>query len=265
VQSAAVLADYFARNFGREHIEHLSTALTPIDRETTLERVTKRLTDKDAASDTDWTLIATSCVEAGMDFSFRTGFRELGSLVSLLQASGRINRENKFDNAAMWTFKIAEDGFLKSHPGIKDAATILEKYIKEGIEIKPELSTQSRQDELKQHGYSSKVFEDLVKREKQQSFPLVESGFKVIDTNTRLVIANEATIETIKRHEKIDWQTLQKNSVQIWKYKIDELHLPEIMNEIYEWSFAYDDFLGYMAGVIAIKKFESGTGEGTIV
>ena len=68
VQSAAViarhLADWESRdNWQANHpqIEHLSTALTPTDRIITLNRVIDRLANKD---DRDWTLVATSCVEA---------------------------------------------------------------------------------------------------------------------------------------------------------------------------------------------------------
>jgi CRISPR-associated endonuclease/helicase Cas3 len=90
VQSAAVLADYIATHFGRIYVEHLSTALTARDRETILKRVISRLKDKE---DGDWTFVATSCVEAGVNLSFKSGFRELGSLVSLLQTAGRVNRD----------------------------------------------------------------------------------------------------------------------------------------------------------------------------
>ena len=84
VQSAAVIARHLAggesRNSGRSNhpqVEHLSTALTPTDRAITLDRVIDRLKNKD---DRNWTLVATSCVEAGVDFSFRTGIRERASL-----------------------------------------------------------------------------------------------------------------------------------------------------------------------------------------
>lgn len=46
VQSAAILADYFSEHFGRDSVEHLSTALTSNDRDNTLERVIKRLDNK---------------------------------------------------------------------------------------------------------------------------------------------------------------------------------------------------------------------------
>ena len=78
--------------YGRNQVEHLSTALTARDRARTLARVRQRLRDP---SDCDWTLVATSCVEAGVDFSFSVGFRETASLSSLLQASGRVNRNGK--------------------------------------------------------------------------------------------------------------------------------------------------------------------------
>jgi CRISPR-associated endonuclease/helicase Cas3 len=48
VQSAAVTAQYIAEHedYGRAKVEHLSTALTPLDRNKTLEKVKARLNDK---------------------------------------------------------------------------------------------------------------------------------------------------------------------------------------------------------------------------
>jgi CRISPR-associated endonuclease Cas3-HD len=264
VQSAAVLAEYFAVNFGLKQVIHLSTALTPVDREKTLKRIKKRLAN--AKTDDDWTLIATSCVEAGVDFSFRTGFRELGSLVSLLQAAGRINREGEYPDAEIWTFKIAEDRLLKIHPGLRTAAAVLENYIKDGkSKISPELSTNSIRDEIVQQGCATADFKKLLDNEKQQRFPLVDALFKVIDTDTQLVVVDKTLIEKMKRHEKVNWQELQKKSVRIWKYIVYELSLPEILPEIYEWKYPYDNFLGYMRGMLPVKKFKSGTGEGTVI
>ncbi|GBR73007.1 CRISPR-associated helicase Cas3, partial [Candidatus Termititenax aidoneus] len=217
-------------------------------------------------TDNDWTLIATSCVEAGVDLSFRTGFRELGSLVSLLQAAGRVNREGEYADAEIWTFKIAEDGLLRIHPGLQTAAAVLENYIENGeYKISPELSTNSIRDEIIRQGISNSKFKDLLNNEKQQRFPLIEDLFRVIDTDTRLVVIDKALIEKIRKHEKVDWQELQRKSVRMWKPKVDdEFSLPEILPDIYKWVYPYDDFLGYMRGVISIKKFENGSGEGAI-
>jgi len=257
VQSAAVLADYFSSHLGRDKVEHLSTALTSNDRDSTLERVIKRLNNKE---DNDWTFIATSCVEAGVNLSFRNGFRELGSLVSLLQASGRINREGILDDSEMWTFCIAEDGMLRLNPGIKEAATVLKGYFDRNITISPELSTQSIVDEIALYGLSRR-HKNLVKNEDLQNFLQVEWEFKVIDTDTRLVVV-ESTVAQRLQYGKVDWRELQKVSVQIAKYKLDELRTPIITDRIYSWNLDYDNFLGYMAGIVKLKKY---SGEAIII
>lgn len=257
VQSAAILADYFSEHFGRERVEHLSTALTANDRENTLKRVKERLADKE---DTDWTLIATSCIEAGVDLSFRNGFRELGSLVSLLQASGRVNREGHLDDAEMWTFCILEDGMLKLNPGLKEAAAVLKGYFERNRAIAPELSSQSLADEIALYGLSPK-HKDLVSNEKLQNFREVEEDFKIIDSDTRLVVVDPAVAKRLQ-YGKVDWQELQKVSVQIAKYKLDELRTPMIMDRIYRWNLEYDGFLGYMAGIVKLKKYR---GEAIII
>jgi CRISPR-associated endonuclease Cas3-HD len=253
VQSAAVLANYFSENFGRESVEHLSTALISNDRENTLERVKSRLKNKE---DTNWTLIATSCVEAGVNLSFRNGFRELGSFVSLLQASGRVNREGTLDDSEMWTFCISEDGMLKLNPGLKQSAAVLKGYFERNKKITPKLSTQSISDEIALYGLSGK-HKKLISAEESQNFPQVEHDFKVIDTDTRLVVVDSTVADRLK-YGKTDWRELQKVSVQIAKYKLDELKTPIIMDNLYMWNLEYDDFLGYMAGIVKLKKYCGG-------
>ncbi len=82
VQSAAVFANYLREDCKLGlNVEHISTALTPLDRTKTVRRVREHL----ASSRKDWCLVATSCVEAGVDFSFRSAFRESWGLVNLLQ------------------------------------------------------------------------------------------------------------------------------------------------------------------------------------
>ncbi len=249
VQSAAVVADYLAKLFGRERVEHLSTALTPRDRDRTLERVISRLkTHKDE----DWTLVATSCVEAGVNLSFRNGFRELGSLVSLLQASGRVNREGLYGDSEMWTFCIIDDAMLKINPSMKGAAAVLKQFFERGETIGPELSTQSIQEEIARNGLSGK-HKKLIINEELMAFPWVEKEFKVIEKDTRIVVVDPDVVEKLRRAQ-LNWQDLQKVSVQIAKYKLDELRTPLITDSIYGWNLEYDNFLGYMAGLIKLRE-----------
>lgn len=136
VQSAAVIAAEMAAEFGQTHVEHLSTALTPEDRGNTIDRIRRRLADPD---DADWTLVATSCVEAGVDFSFRTGFREISSLLSLLQAAGRVNRHGRNTEAVMWSFPLQDDSMLPKNPALDVSAAVLRSYFQKRLPITPEL------------------------------------------------------------------------------------------------------------------------------
>jgi len=43
---------------------------------------------------------------------------------------------------------------------------------------------------------------------------------------------------------------MQKESVSIHQYKIKEWNLKEIAAGAYQWTLGYDDFLGYMYGVL---------------
>jgi CRISPR-associated endonuclease/helicase Cas3 len=254
VQSAAVIADYFSKHFNRERIEHLSTALTSTDREKTLNNVKKRLKDK---NDTDWTLVATSCVEAGVDISFRTGFRELSSLVSLLQTSGRVDREGLYKNAEIWTFCLVDGDMLVSNPGMKNSADILKYYFEKNMEITPRLSTLSLEEEIRLSGKVNDT--TLIDDERMCDFIDVKNKFKVIKSNTEIVVVDKALANSI-RCDHIDWRMLQKNSVQIARHKLNPLYTSKIQEdvEIYEWNIEYNDFIGYMAGIIQYNGFVRG-------
>jgi CRISPR-associated endonuclease/helicase Cas3 len=260
VQSAAVAALEYEKRFGRSEVEHLSTALTPNDRDKTLTRIKSRLVDN---SDSDWTLIATSCVEAGVDFSFKTGVREAASLVSLLQTAGRVNRHGGGHLESVWTIRLKEDGLLKKHPGMKDSAKVLLDLISKGKHISPELCTEALKREIREAGTFSN---DLLKLEEKMRFPKVENGFQVISADTRTVVVDKALIEKIEHHHPVGWRELQKLSVQIWQYRIRDLRIPEVdgFPGLYKWIYEYNSFIGYMAGILKIESFKQG-GDGCIL
>ena len=92
------------------------------DRELLVKKIKERLCDKE---DDNWTLIATSCVEAGVDFSFRNGVREAAGLVNLLQLAGRIRRnEEDCYNCLLYTsiklrktLRACAECFYVANPG----------------------------------------------------------------------------------------------------------------------------------------------------
>lgn len=224
VQSAAVIAADMAAEFGQTHVEHLSTALTPEDRGNTIDRIRRRLADPD---DADWTLVATSCVEAGVDFSFRTGFREISSLLSLLQAAGRVNRHGRNTEAVMWSFSLQDDSMLPKNPALDVSAAVLRSYFQKRLPITPELSTRSMQDELVRDDSCMSAICDFAELEAAQQFRTLAQKFRVIDQKTVLAVPDDSMASAIAEG-RASWQELQRHAVSVRKEKIVLWHLREI-------------------------------------
>lgn len=246
VQSAAVIAADMAAEFGQTHVEHLSTALTPEDSGNTIDRIRRRLADPD---DADWTLVATSCVEAGVDFSFRTGFREISSLLSLLQAAGRVNRHGRNTEAVMWSFSLQDDSMLPKNPALDVSAAVLRSYFQKRLPITPELSTRSMQDELVRDDSCMSAICDFAELEAAQQFRTLAQKFRIIDHKTVLAVPDDSMVSAIAEG-RASWQELQRHAVSVRKEKIVLWHLREIADGIYQWTLGYDSFLGYMHGVL---------------
>ncbi len=246
VQSAAVLAEDFRLAYGRGFVEHLSPALTPEDCKATGWRIKARLADP---QDRDWVLVATSYAETGMDLSFRTGFRECASLLSLLQAAAQVNRSGDQENAEVWAFTLQDDPQLTSHPGLAVSAHILKEYLSRGMAITPEWSTQSIQDELAFDHRIRKTSRELWEQEQSRQFSEVAKRFQVVGSDTVTVVVNPELVQQIC-HGKGGWLPLQQQSVSIPRRYICKYHLQSIGNGLYAWTLPYNSFLGYMAGVI---------------
>ena len=262
VQSAGVMAEMICRKYQpsvdlitikKEHVLHLSTALCAEDRESVIEEVKTRLSDQ---NDTDWTLVATSCVEAGVDFSFRTGFREIASLLSLLQAAGRVNRNGNYADAEIFSFAMQDDPTLSKNPGLSDSSYVLTRYFQRQKQIAPELSTQAIIDETRR---VSKDYSELLSAEKNNCFEKVETGFKVIDDNSVIVIADSELKQKI-RFGQCDWREIQKKGISVRKKWVQEMRLPKLLNdtELYDWNMSYDRFLGVMAGRLEYQNALNG-------
>jgi len=179
--------------------------------------------------------------------------------LSLLQTAGRVNRGGIYIDSEMWTFKLKESDNFNVNPELQISRTILQKYFEKGIDITPELSTESIDDELREKGTSSK-FKKVLKYEESLRFPKVEEMFKVIDTDTKLVVTNEEIINAIKSHKKVSWQDIQKHSVRIYGYNLERYAIEEFMPGMYKWTLEYDNFLGIMAGALIVIKTINGEG-----
>jgi CRISPR-associated endonuclease/helicase Cas3 len=249
VQSAAALARDLAKRFGGEHVEHLSTALTPRDRKATLELVKLRLRQPNHR---DWTLVATSCVEAGVDFSFRTGIRERCSLTSLLQIAGRVNRSDEYERADVWDIQLRHDYLLRPHPAFEASARILAELFDED-RVSPDFCTEALRREITQGGMA-KTKESILIAERNADFPEVEKLFRVISSNTLTAVVDKEIIGRLEGGEKLSRDEFQGASVQIWQDRAHNWGVAEFdyIPGLFKWVLEYDSFLGYMAGVLPL-------------
>lgn len=263
VFSAAFLANQM-KNKGLD-VLHLSTALTPKDRAPIIEKVYKRLerdeNTKKLKYKEDWTLVATSCAEAGLNFSFRNGFAELRSIQSYLQINGRVNREGEYQDSEMWCFSI-NDSNLKTHPGFRTSQKIFRQLIESNLMDRltiTELVTETIMRELKED-YSEKT-QRIQEYERTYQYPEVADICKIIDSDTRLVVIDSEIIKMLESGNKVSSVQLIKNSVQIWATKISELGLVPINGhkEIYRWfDDGYDpEFLGYMKTILNFDSLKN--------
>ena len=94
---------------GEQGLLHLSTNLCPSHRRVVLDQVRKRLEDGQPCR-----LVATQCIEAGVDVDFPIVFRALGPLEAIAQAAGRCNREGRVEMGQLKVFELLGSG--KAYP-----------------------------------------------------------------------------------------------------------------------------------------------------
>ena len=258
VQSAAIFADYLrsSRELGTQ-VEHLSTALSPRDRGKIIERVRARLKER---KEKDWVLVATSCVEAGVDFSFRTAFRESCGLVNLLQISGRANRSGEYGNAEVWDFRHDEDGFLTLHPHFKTSRRVLADMLHEGKASASHCTEALHREINLDVGQTESLAKSILQHEKDADYPEVAKLCRLITADTQTVLVDQDLIARFESREPERFPTAKEvmlNSVQIWKSRLPDLdptpigfggELLAIRPE------QYGDFLGYMEGLIPLLE-----------
>ena len=254
IQSAAVIADRIKKQNGKNSVLHLSTAIAPIHRENIIRQIENRLADK---SDADWTLVATSCVEAGMNFSFKTAFRQRCGFVNLIQIAGRANRNNEYKNVDVWDFQVVDD-LLPDNPMFQVSQEVLLSMF-EHQKVDPIYSTEAIRREIQRD--SIKEESDLLKdTETKMDYPLVAKLSRVINTDTKIVVIDPELVNLLEQNIPVSRLDITKKSVQIWAYKLEKLNLTKPIknqDELLAWTGGYDaEFLGYMAGILPLIELD---------
>ncbi|MCB1226614.1 MAG: CRISPR-associated endonuclease Cas3'' [Verrucomicrobiales bacterium] len=258
VQSAAMLAAQIKKR--REmQVVHLSTALTPVHRAIIIERVKALLKHQ-----SDWVLVATSLVEAGMDFSFTSGFRQRASTASLIQLGGRVNRSaNRGDNCTVLDFDFTDMKTFPDNPSLKPSKEALERLFADG-RIGPnkpcnlaDICLAAMKAEFRAGAQQTAL--DLVSAESERDYPKVSQECRVIQTETKTVVVDPPIIARLKRYERVPSLEIVRHSVQMFNARIANLGLSPVTNDsdlfYLPESWNYDpDFLGYMAEFINLAE-----------
>jgi CRISPR/Cas system-associated endonuclease/helicase Cas3 len=228
----------------------LSTALTPHDRARVIQKILDKL---EREPDGDWVLVATSCIEAGMDFSFRSGFRESASLNSLVQTGGRVNRNAIWSAAEVWSVRLADAAFTHNPAFLASQqvlATFLAAQPKWGA--LPEMSTEALKQEFRSQPSTAAEASTLVQLEKVMDYPGVAASYEVVVDQRSTVVINQDIARRITAGEPVRWQEVQMHSVQLRDRLIVDLGLQPLADGLYDWQDRkYDaELLGYMAELL---------------
>ena len=256
VQSAAAVAREL-RNRGTTTL-HLSTALAPVHRKQILGRVLNLL--KAGSNISDWVLVATSCVEAGVDLSFAVAFRERARVASLIQTGGRVNRHGERDRSTVWDF-VVSDPQLPPHPDFRYGREVVQKVFAQNMWkwSASDLMTYALEQEFKRHAQEGSI-KKLLLQERLGAYPDVAKLSKLITADTRLVVIEPALIKDLRSGMSVSPTELLLHSVQLWPNKIAALALNPIGwdNELFAWEYPYDGkFLGIMEGVFQQQSVSS--------
>jgi len=271
VQSAAVIAHALAKTLdgfdalesgvhpplAERRVLHLSTALSPLNREMILQEIEART----KACRADWILVATSCVEAGVDLDFHTGYRERCSVASLIQTSGRVNRHGTRMGSVLYDFTVIGDNLLTLHPAFKVSAKIVETMwsaIVAPDAVPSQLVTLAMQLEIKE---GKGLSESIIKLENAHDYPAVADGFRMITSDTRTVVVDKDIIKRMENRELVPWPEIMRNSVQLWSNRIKDLGMAPVHpgSDLYVWNNLYDtQLLGVMNGILPLVFANNG-------
>jgi CRISPR-associated endonuclease/helicase Cas3 len=165
---------------------HLSTALCPAHRQAVLKKVRTLLDEKRPVY-----LIATQCIEAGVDIDFSIVWRAMGPLESLAQAFGRCNREGHLhaEECEARVFVPVDDDIPML--GYKQAASVAANHYWNADLHSPEVfdsyfsKLYSDQDI---GGEGSRLQRELREAIEQLKFPDIAERYRLISSDTVSVV-----------------------------------------------------------------------------
>lgn len=239
-------AQVLVNKIKKDYVYHLSTTMYPKHRSEVINKIKDRL-----KNNLPVILIATSCVECGVDFDFPNVYRELAPLPSIIQAAGRCNRNGKSNVGDVNVFQIEKE-------------TIFDPILRTGIEITKDILNKNILD-LESIENSEEYFKELFKIYdadldkkniladfKTLSFENINDKFQIIEQNTvSIVLQTTESIEIIENiknglitgmdiNRKLSPYSISIYDTDVTNFTVDNTSLPNINL----WTGNYSSIMG---------------------
>ena len=172
----------FDRIESKDGVYHLSTNLYPVHRERVLEEIRSRLKAGQPCR-----VISTSLVEAGVDLDFPCVYRELNGIDSIVQASGRCNRENQqgIEDSPVYVFSF-EDTKKKNFLAADTTQIVARKY---GENLANPAAIRMYFNELYDLGGEKRLdCKDIMGKSRELAFAKIAEEFRLIEEQTISVL-----------------------------------------------------------------------------
>lgn len=210
VRNAVEMTYYFKKNTSWK-VYHLSSYLTPVDREKILEQIKQQL----QKGNDKILLVASSIIECGIDFSFDIGFREYGSMLSTIQFGGRINRNKELPEAYVYEFAF-DSQFIQNSNFSRNTNLSASINARNGFDVDMDNCTAVISNEINLRNQNN-----FVNEEKRFMFSYMKQNFSVIDDMTVSVVIHKDIIAKIMNGDFVDPVHINRNSISIYKTKLD--------------------------------------------
>lgn len=220
---AKTLFEALKENCEPDTVFYMTTELCPSHRSAVIERIKARLADGLPCR-----VVATQCIEAGVDLDFDCVFRALAPLEAIIQAAGRCNRNGRLqDGGRVVVFVPDEEGELYPDAWYgKAAMQVRVLQSKKPIDL---------QDPSEIQRYYQRLFSQLrEKRElksavQNQSYVQAEQAYRLIKNNGIQVLVPYAA--ELERFEHLKKEVLEHGVTAQWMREAAPLCVTVYANE----------------------------------
>ena len=122
---------------------------------------------------------------------------------------------------------------LNRNRNLECSTAVLRNYFAKNVDIVPELSTRSMNDEIIYDDSCIKTIKYFLAQEEAMQFHAVDGEFRVIDDDNTVIAVVDKSLAASIEQGCGDWRELQKKSVSIHRGKSEQWKMRKIRDNIY--------------------------------